>query len=158
MVEEKFITKIQGKEFITHEGLLDEFHKNGGKEIFSEMVVREDYAGAMFRATVKGEKGIFSAHGDACGENVSKGIAPHFIRMAETRAINRALRLYNNIGMCSSEELGESVAGTMGEDIPIPHANTCYQCGDDNVPSNVRDYSIRNLGKVVCFKCQQKTK
>jgi hypothetical protein len=26
--------------------------------------------------------------------------------MAETRAINRALRLYNNIGMCSAEELG----------------------------------------------------
>jgi len=30
--------------------------------------------------------------------------------MAETRAIARALRFYNNIGMCSSDELGgESV-------------------------------------------------
>jgi len=31
-------------------------------------------------------------------------IFPHRLRMVETRAINRALRLATNIGMCSAEE------------------------------------------------------
>jgi len=33
-------------------------------------------------------------------------IFPHKIRMAETRAVNRALRFATNIGMTSSEEMG----------------------------------------------------
>ena len=63
---------------------------------------------ALFKATVTvGKEGtveIFEAHGDATEENV-KGdfIKPHFIRMAETRAICRALRWYTNNG-CAEEE------------------------------------------------------
>ena len=36
---------------------------------------------------------------------LGKMILPHALRMAETRAINRALRLYTDIGMCSVDEL-----------------------------------------------------
>ena len=64
---------------------------------------------AMFKARVsltKDSKEIFryEGHGDATEENV-KGefIKPHFIRMAETRAIVRALRWYTNNG-CAEEE------------------------------------------------------
>jgi len=67
---------------------------------------------ALFKATVSviGKEGnlnpvvIFEAHGDATNDNV-KGdfIKPHFIRLAETRAIVRALRWYTNNG-CSEEE------------------------------------------------------
>jgi hypothetical protein len=39
-------------------------------------------------------------------------VAKHKYRMAETRAIARALRWYNNIGMCSADELGEGVKET----------------------------------------------
>ncbi len=47
---------------------------------------------------------VFEGHGDATSDNV-KGdhIKPHFIRMAETRAIVRALRWYTNNG-CAEEE------------------------------------------------------
>ena len=48
---------------------------------------------------------IFEAHGDATEENVSGDyIKPHFIRMAETRAICRANRWYNNNATFSEEE------------------------------------------------------
>ena len=47
---------------------------------------------------------IFEGHGDATNENVTgEFIKPHFIRMAETRAIVRALRWYTNNG-CAEEE------------------------------------------------------
>ncbi len=46
----------------------------------------------------------FEGHGDTTDENVlGEHIKPHFIRMAETRAICRALRWYTNNG-CAEEE------------------------------------------------------
>lgn len=48
---------------------------------------------------------VFEGHGDATEENVTGDfIKPHFIRMAETRAICRALRWYTNNATCSEEE------------------------------------------------------
>lgn len=50
------------------------------------------------------EPRVFEGHGDATSENVTgEFIKPHFIRMAETRAIVRALRWYTNNG-CAEEE------------------------------------------------------
>jgi len=50
------------------------------------------------------EPRVFEGHGDATVENVTGDfIKPHFIRMAETRAIVRALRWYTNNG-CAEEE------------------------------------------------------
>ena len=50
------------------------------------------------------EPRCFEGHGDATEENVKgEHIKPHFIRMAETRAICRALRWYTNNG-CAEEE------------------------------------------------------
>ncbi len=50
------------------------------------------------------EPRVFEGHGDATQENVKgEHIKPHFIRMAETRAIVRALRWYTNNG-CAEEE------------------------------------------------------
>lgn len=48
---------------------------------------------------------VFEAHGDATDENI-KGdfIKPHFIRMAETRAIVRALRWYTNSAVAEEEK------------------------------------------------------
>jgi len=59
----------------------------------------------IFKATVTGERGTFTGYGDACKGNVGTMIVKDMMRMAETRAKARALRDYNNIGMCSAEEL-----------------------------------------------------
>jgi len=60
---------------------------------------------ALFKATVVTNTGeTFEAHGDTTNINLtSPTIKPHFIRMAETRAICRALRWFTNNG-CAEEE------------------------------------------------------
>lgn len=49
----------------------------------------------------------FEGHGDAQGI-ASESIKPHFMRMAETRAIARALRWATNNAMVAKEETGET--------------------------------------------------
>lgn len=104
-LSDKHVINIRGKEFVTHEGLLDVAHKKGLKSIQTEMV---DYENKVFKATVvMKDDSTFSAYGDASKDNVNENIRLHILRMAETRAINRALRLATNVGMCSTEELKE---------------------------------------------------
>jgi hypothetical protein len=62
----------------------------------------------VFRATVyksPGSKG-FVGYGDADPSNVSTLVHGAEMRIAETRAVNRALRKAYGIGLCSVEELG----------------------------------------------------
>jgi len=107
-IPKEFIVKLQGdKEFITYAGLLNLFHENGGKEIKTELIqtrLGEDTF-FIFKAVVSGERGTFEGYGDACKGNVNKMVMPSMMRMAETRAKARALRDYDNIGLCSVEEL-----------------------------------------------------
>ena len=59
----------------------------------------------MYRA--RGAKG-FVGYGDADPSNVSPLVRGAEMRVAETRAVNRALRKAYGIGLCSIEELGAS--------------------------------------------------
>jgi hypothetical protein len=62
----------------------------------------------VFRATVyksPGSRG-FVGYGDADPSNVSPLVRGAEMRVAETRAVNRALRKAYGIGLCSVEELG----------------------------------------------------
>jgi len=62
----------------------------------------------VFRATVyksAGSRG-FVGYGDADPSNVSLSVQGAEMRIAETRAVNRALRKAYGIGICSVEELG----------------------------------------------------
>ncbi len=65
---------------------------------------------AVFKARVvvmaKDKESIqyFEAHGDAKFDDLNKEIKEHYIRMAETRAICRALRWATNNAQCSEEE------------------------------------------------------
>jgi len=133
-IDKKYIINLQGKEFITFEGLLVLFHANKGKEIITEEVEKSSFDSPMFKATVSGERGTFTGHGDANNTNVNSMIAKHKYRMAETRAIARALRWYNNIGLCSVDELG----GSENVDIETkiePRANyNDVVTGDNNKP------------------------
>ena len=124
-VDPAHIIRLGGKEFVTHAGLLDVAHKAGLVKIETEIAkifTAEKITGdsttatgvdsIIFKATVtmKGEGDTFktfSAFGDADNLNTGERVREHKIRMAETRAINRALRFATNIGMCSVDELGE---------------------------------------------------
>lgn len=102
-----YIIKIQGKEYITHAGLLDIAHHTGLTKIETELISnnKDNNDEIVFKATVYLGDRYFSAHGDATSTNVNSNIKAHKLRMAETRAVNRALRFATNIGMCSFEEL-----------------------------------------------------
>jgi len=110
-IPKEFIVQIGDKEFITYEGLLNLFHENGGKQIETKLIRTVIGTGEkeeiffIFKATVDGERGTFTGYGDACRANVGAMIVKHMMRMAETRAKARALRDYNNVGMCSVEEV-----------------------------------------------------
>ena len=102
-------------DMVTFEILLTKAHAL--KEHFSiktEMLAIDlEKTYALFKATVTVDRKdaefgpmtmTFQGHGDATADNVTGDfIKPHFIRMAETRAIVRALRWYTNNG-CAEEE------------------------------------------------------
>ena len=102
-VDKKHIVQLQGKDFITYDGLLDMAHQMGLVSIETELIDKDPY---IFKAVAMTEKQKFTGFGDADDGNVNKMIAKHKIRMAETRAKARALRDLTNVGMCSVEEMG----------------------------------------------------
>ncbi len=102
----KALVWLQGREYLTHGGLLRVAHENGLTGIGTELVSWDSKArAAVVKATATGERGIYTGYGDASPSNVGKNIAGATLRMAETRAVNRALRLYTGLGMTTTEEL-----------------------------------------------------
>ena len=101
------IVLIQGRQFIRFEGLLHLAHERGLVELSTTIVsVASDLA--VCQSTARFPDGrVFTDIGDASPSNVKHHLAPHFIRMAATRASARALRRALNIDACSVEELGD---------------------------------------------------
>ena len=87
--------------------LLNEAHKQGLTAIHTEnLVIDLEKRYALFKAIATGKKGSFEAHGDVTAENITgEFIRPHWIRMAETRSIARALRWYTNNASTSDVEV-----------------------------------------------------
>ncbi|GAC1319483.1 MAG: hypothetical protein NVSMB22_02630 [Chloroflexota bacterium] len=109
-MKREYIIERQGKQFVLYEGLLDEAHQQGLHRISTTLIqVPHDDNGhvAIVAAEVETGKGTFSGIGDASPSNVNRMIAPHILRMAETRAKARALRDAVNVGVTSIEELGD---------------------------------------------------
>lgn len=120
-MREEFQIQRQGKTYVLFAGLLDEAHSRGLIGIDTELVqVPEDANGqvAVVKATVQieaasgsshsGEVKTFSGIGDASPGNVSRNIAPHLVRMAETRAKARALRDAVNVSATALEEIADN--------------------------------------------------
>jgi predicted amidohydrolase YtcJ len=108
-VREEYMIERQGKRFVLYAGLLEEAHSRGLRSIETELLQIPDHENsevAIVRAVVRTEDGKFTGIGDASPENVNRTIAPHVIRMAETRAKARALRDAINVGVTAFEELG----------------------------------------------------
>ena len=71
----------------------------------------------------------FVGYGDADPSNVSSVVRGAEMRVAETRAVNRALRKAYGIGICSVEEIGSSVETQLSQEsekIPPQPANGNY--------------------------------
>ena len=100
------VIKLQGKDYVTIQGLLFLAHENGLTSIQTD-IQQLDYENkfCLVQATIHGKKGAFVTHGDADSSNLNSKMITAFIRMAETRAICRGLRLYTGIGMTAKDEL-----------------------------------------------------
>jgi hypothetical protein len=104
--------KVGEKEVVTYAGVLALAHDDGLRSIRPTLVQipnKENDQTAIVTATVRTNKGVFAGIGDANPGNVNRRIAPHLIRMAETRAKARALKDSVNVGIVALEELGELV-------------------------------------------------
>jgi hypothetical protein len=124
--------------YVTHTGLLGLARRKRCSGIHIEVVDSLCDSGAnrfVLKATVFPSKGSsgFVGYGDADPSNVSPLVHGAEMRVAETRAVNRALRKAYGIGLCSVEEIGSVPNGI--EKLPPQNANGN---GNGSVPK-VRD-------------------
>jgi hypothetical protein len=105
------IQYIEARWYVTHSGLIRIAQRRQCLGIRTVLQERQSDPVAnrwVFRATVfksAHSKG-FVGYGDADPSNVSPLVRGAEMRVAETRAVNRALRKAYGIGLCSVEELG----------------------------------------------------
>ncbi len=102
---------IQDRWYVSHAGLLRIAQRKRCAGIKVESVEEFSDPGATrwaFKATVfkTGNCKGFVGYGDADPSNVSSLVRGAEMRVAETRAVNRALRKAYGIGLCSVEEIG----------------------------------------------------
>jgi hypothetical protein len=102
---------LEGRWYVTHSGLLQLASRRGCRGITT--IVQDRFSDVtagrwVFKAIVhkRGRSSGFVGYGDADPSNVSSVVRGAEMRVAETRAVNRALRKAYGIGLCSVEELG----------------------------------------------------
>ena len=124
---------LEGRWYVTHSGLMRLSRRKGCSGIQVHPVTKFCDAEShrwVFRATVYKSPGSlgFVGHGDADPSNTSALVRGAEMRVAETRAVNRALRKAYGIGLCSVEELGylsSPLSGSMGKgSIPVIRMET----------------------------------
>src|SRR6266849_4055857 len=101
---------LDGRWYVTHSGLLRVAQRRRCSSITTELAESVSNPGEarwVFKATViKSKSASFVGYGDADPSNVSSLVHGAEMRVAETRAVNRALRKAYGIGICSVEEIG----------------------------------------------------
>ena len=126
---------LDGRWYVTHTGLLGVAHRNRCAGMHVEALPRFCDASTRrwaFRATVFKSstcKG-FVGYADADPSNISSFVHGAEMRVAETRAVNRALRKAYGIGICSIEEIGSLATSTQSQrqarKLPPQPANENY--------------------------------
>lgn len=116
VVSDKVEEKSEGgiDDLTTFEELLEDAHKKfvtdkENMSIETEMIENDwEKQRAIFKAKVTISDGslarVFEAYGDATQDNVGSLVKKHYIRMAETRSIARALRWATNNAKAAAEE------------------------------------------------------
>jgi hypothetical protein len=138
------VTYIDHHWYVTHSGLLRLASRRrccGIKTVLQKQLSESVNNRWVFKAIVyksPGSAGFFG-YGDADPSNVSPLVHGAEMRVAETRAVNRALRKAYGIGLCSVEELGWATgspgpAREQKQSVKPPNAN-----GSGNGQPKLRD-------------------
>jgi len=118
---------IDGRWYVTHAGLLHIAQRgrcHGIRTSLQKDVSDPIVSRWVFKATVykTPDSRGFVGFGDADPSNTSPLVRGAEMRVAETRAVNRALRKAYGIGLCSVEELG-SFSAPQKPPTSTPHSN-----------------------------------
>jgi hypothetical protein len=143
---------LNGNWYVTHAALLRLASRKHCAGITVEQVNQcsDPVAGRwVFKATVfKSRSAIgFVGYGDADPSNVSSVVQGAELRVAETRAVNRALRKAYGIGLCSVEELG-AFSGA-------PRQAAVFSPSNGSHPSNGSGNSQPRLRDQLCLLIRQ---
>jgi hypothetical protein len=143
-VESGDLLWLDGHWYVTHSGLIRLARRNHCAGIHVEPATQfSNPAGSRwaFKATVYKSKNCrgFVGYGDADPSNVSYLVHGAEMRVAETRAVNPALRKAYGIGICSVEEIGSlhrqpSEPAPESKKLPQPSTN-----GNGHSSATVRD-------------------
>jgi hypothetical protein len=135
---------LEGKWYVTHAGLLRLAARSRCHGIQVQQVrdFCDPLAGRwVFKASVyksPTSKG-FVGYGDADPSNVSSMVRGAELRIAETRAVNRALRKAYGIGLCSVEELGAFSSAPRPSAVSSPSNGSHPSNGSGNGQPRLRD-------------------
>jgi hypothetical protein len=135
---------IDGRWYVTHAGLLRIAQRMRCCGIKSVLVERlsDPLAGRwFFKSTVykSARSRGFVGFGDADPSNVSSLLRGAEMRVAETRAVNRALRKAYGIGLCSVEELGWSSGPSKSSTDQVQKFEQHTANGSNNGQPRLRD-------------------
>lgn len=136
---------MAGKLYVNHSGLLQLARLNRCVGIETEIVgslSRPSERRWVVKATVFkscASKHGFVGFGDADPGNVSSLVRGSELRVAETRAVNRALRKAYAVGLCSAEEIGSISDRDLAVAAPKEVAGAAADCSGTVVAMTVGD-------------------
>jgi hypothetical protein len=133
-MDARYIISQNGRQFVRFEGLLLAAHEAGLAGVETRLVqapAEGNQQTAIVLAEVQLAKGVFTALGDASPASVARHLAPHVVRMAETRALARAFRFGLGVAAVAVEELGDVV------DEPTPAPRACPERREGATPATM---------------------
>jgi len=138
------VTRIDDRWYVTHTGLLQLASRRqcrGIRTALQERLCDPATNRWVFRGVVyKSSASMgFVGYGDADPSNVSLMMQGAEMRIAETRAVNRALRKAYGVGLCSVEELGSLSGSFSPAREPKPVAKRPSENGSNNGQPRLRD-------------------
>ena len=143
-VADGHIQLVDGRCYVTHSGLLRVAENRRCLGITT--AVQESLSDPfidrwVFKATVykNHNSKTFTGYGDATRTNVTAIVRGAEMRVAETRAVNRALRKAYGIGLCSVEELRWPSSAPSPSDNHARPNKPCASNGSNNGHPRLRD-------------------
>jgi hypothetical protein len=135
---------LDGRWYVTHSGLLRVSQRKrccGIQTALQKDVSDPALNRWVFKATIykSGNARGFVGYGDADPSNCSSVVQGAEMRIAETRAVNRALRKAYGIGLCSVEELGTFSSAPRPAAVSSPSNGHSSSNGAGNGQPRLRD-------------------